>query len=184
MNNILNIKTPAEGSAQALKSDYGLANHGFTNLRKVYWNLPTSALCEEAVFRGEGALSHMGAMMVDTGKHTARAANDKFVVKEEGSAEKVWWGQYNRPFSPEKFNDLFNRLQGFLQGRDLFVQDCYGGADPDYRLPVRIVTELAWHSHFARNMFLRPASNEEYRRFVPEFTVIAVPSFNALPQID
>jgi phosphoenolpyruvate carboxykinase (ATP) len=184
MNNILDIKTPAEGTAAALKSDYGLANHGFANLRKVYWNLPTSALYEEAIFRSEGRLSHMGAMLVDTGKHTGRSANDKFIVKEETTAEKVWWGEYNRPFSPDKFNDLYQRLLGFLQGRDLFVQDCYGGADPEYRLPVRIITERAWHSHFARNMLLRPATNEEYRRFVPDFTVIAVPSFQAMPQVD
>ncbi|MBI5243056.1 MAG: phosphoenolpyruvate carboxykinase (ATP) [Elusimicrobia bacterium] len=184
MNNILNIKTPAEDTAKSLKSDYGLENHGFTNLRKVYWNLPTSALCEETIFRQEGRLSHMGAVLVDTGKHTARSANDKFIVKEETTSDKIWWGQYNRPFSPEKFNDLYNRLLGFLQGRDLFVQDCYGGADPDYRLSVRVVTELAWHSHFARNMFIRPSTNEEYRRFAPDFTVISVPSFKALSQID
>ncbi|MBI5239390.1 MAG: phosphoenolpyruvate carboxykinase (ATP) [Elusimicrobia bacterium] len=184
MNNLLDIKTPAEATAQSLKSDYGLNNHGFSNLRKVYWNLPTSALYEEAIFRGEARLSDMGAVLVDTGKHTGRSANDKFVVKEETTSEKVWWGEYNRPFSPEKFNDLYQRLLGFLQGRDLFVQDCYGGADPDYRLPVRIITEKAWHSHFARNMLLKPATNEEYRRFVPDFTVISVPSFQAMPQVD
>ena len=92
--------------------------------------------------------------VVNTGKHTARAANDKFVVREPTSAEHIWWGQYNRPYSAEKFDELFNRVQGFLQGRDVFVQDCFAGADPDYRLPVRIITELAWHSMFARNMFI------------------------------
>jgi phosphoenolpyruvate carboxykinase (ATP) len=86
--------------------------------------------------------------------------------------------------NPDKFNDLFNRLQGFLQGRDLFVQDCWAGADPEYRVPVRIVTELAWHSVFARNMFILPQSLEEYRRHVPDFTIVAVPSFKGIPQID
>lgn len=184
MNNILGIKTPCEGQAQALKADYGLAYLGLTNLRKVYWNLPTEALYEEIVFRGEASISREGPIIVNTGKHTARAAGDKFVVREPSSEQHVWWGSYNRPMAPSKFEELFSRLQGFLQGRDLFVQDCFGGADPEYRLPVRIVTELAWHSHFARNMFLKPRTNDEYRRHVPEFTVLAVPSFKAFPVVD
>ncbi len=96
----------------------------------------------------------------------------------------MWWGQYNRPYSAEKFDELFSRVQGYLQGRDLFIQDCFAGADPEYRLPVRIITESAWHSIFARNMFLSPPTNDDYRRHVPEFTVIAVPGFKAFPQID
>ncbi len=184
MNNILNIKTPAEGQAAAIRSDYGLDYLGLTNLRKVYWNLPAEALYEEIIFRGEASIAHLGPIVVNTGKHTARAASDKFVVREPENEDKIWWGQYNRPFAPDKFDELFARLQGYLQGRDVFVQDAYGGADPDYRLPVRIVTELAWHSLFARNMFIKPQTAEEYRRFVPEFTVIAAPGFKAFPQID
>ncbi len=184
MNNILNIKTPAQGEASALKSDYGLDNHGITNYRLAYWNLPIEALYEEITFRKEANITHLGPIVVTTGKHTARSANDKFIVKEAATEDKIWWGQYNRPFSQDKFNDLFNRLQGFLQGRDLFVQDCCAGADPSYRLPVRIICEHAWHAMFARNMFLLPKTNEEYRRHVPDFTVIVVPSFKALPQID
>jgi phosphoenolpyruvate carboxykinase (ATP) len=184
MNNILNITTPAQAEAQALKSDYGLENHGLTNLRMAYWNLPTEALYEEIAFRREARITHQGPVVAFTGKHTARSANDKFVVREETTQEKIWWGEYNRPFSTDKFNELFSRLQGFLQGRDLFVQDCYAGADPNYRMPIRIVTELAWHSHFARNMFLLPATAEEFRRHVPEFTVLCVPSFKGVPQID
>ncbi|HQR44735.1 MAG TPA: phosphoenolpyruvate carboxykinase (ATP) [Thermoanaerobaculia bacterium] len=167
-----------------MKADYGLAYLGLSNLRKVYWNLPTEALYEEIVFRGEARIAHQGPVVVDTGKHTARAANDKFVVREADSEGNIWWGVYNRPFAPEKFDELFGRLQGYLQGRDLFVQDCFGGADPDYRLPVRIVTEQAWHSLFARNMFLKPKTNEEYRRHVPEFTVLCVPDFKAFPPVD
>lgn len=184
MNNILDIKTPAESQANSNRSDYGLENLGLANLRKVYWNLPTEALYEEAIFRGEARISHQGPIIVDTGKHTARAANDKFIVRESTTEENIWWGQYNRPFPTEKFNELFSRLQGYLQGRDVFVQDCYGGADPDYRLPVRIITEYAWHSHFSRNMFIKPKTSEEYRRHNPEFTVICAPGFKAFPQID
>ena len=91
------------------------------------------------------------------------------IVREPGTEGKVWWGQYNRPYSTEKFDELFNRVQGFLQGRDLFVQDCYAGADPDYRLPVRIITELAWHSMFARNMFLLPGSERRIPPACPGF---------------
>lgn len=184
MNNILNIKTPTEGQASAIRSDYGLEYLGLTNLRKVYWNLTTEALYEEIVFRGEASISQMGPIVVNTGKHTARAASDKFVVKDDASEDQIWWGQYNRPFSPSKFDSLFSRLQGYLQGRDLFIQDAFGGSDPDYRLPIRIITEFAWHSLFSRNMFIKPKTAEEYRGHIPEFTVIAIPGFKAFPQID
>ena len=184
MNNLLNIKTPAQDQANLLKSDYGIENHGLTNLRAVYWNLPTEALYEEIVFRNEGKISHLGPILVNTGKHTARAASDKFIVREPTTEEHIWWGQYNRPFSSEKFDELYARLQGFLQAKDVFVQDCFGGADPDYRLPVRIITEHAWHSLFARNMFIVPETAEEYRRHVPEFTIVCAPSFKGFPPID
>ena len=184
MNNLLNIKTPAENQAEELKSDYGLENHGFSNLRKAYWNLPTEALYEEIIFRNEGKLSHQGPVVVNTGKHTARAANDKLIVREVDSEGNIWWGEYNRPFEAVQFDTLFARLQGFLQGRDLFIQDCYGGADLNYQLPVRIITEYAWHSLFARNMFILPDTNEAFRRHIPQFTVISIPSFQAFPSID
>jgi phosphoenolpyruvate carboxykinase (ATP) len=182
--NTFNIKTPSEAQAASIRSDYGLENLGLTNLHKVYWNLPIEALYEESIFRGEANISHGGPLIVNTGKHTARAAGDKFVVREGTSEDHIWWGQYNRPFDPEKFDALFARLQGYLQGRDVFVQDCFGGSDPDYRLPIRVITECAWHSFFARNMFIKPQTAEEYRRHVPEFTIIAAPGFKASPQID
>ncbi|NLH07734.1 MAG: phosphoenolpyruvate carboxykinase (ATP) [Chloroflexi bacterium] len=184
MNNLLNIKTPAQSQAADLKSDYGLSNHGLSNLNTVYWNLPTEALYEEITFRGEGRVVNGGPIAVNSGKHTARAAQDKYIVREPSTENNIWWGEYNRPISPEKFNETFSRLQGYLQGRDVFVQDCYAGADPDYRLPVRIITEYAWHSLFARNMFIQPRSREEYRQHVPEFTVIAAPGFKAFEPID
>ena len=184
MNNLLNIKTPAEGQAQALKADYGLSNHGLGNLRQVYWNLPAEALYEEIVFRGEGQITLRGALVVNSGKHNARAAQDKFIVREANSEDHVWWGEYNRPISPAQFTETLNRLQGFLQGRDLFVQDCYAGAHPDYRMPIRIITEYAWHSLFARNMFILPHSREEYRQHIPDFTIICAPSFKGFPAID
>lgn len=184
MNNLLNIKTPAESIAQTRKADYNLSNVGVSNLRLAYWNLPTEALVEEAVFRGEGAVVAGGPYAAFTGKHTARSANDKFVVRHTDSENNIWWGVYNRPFDQDKFETLYTRMLGFLQGRDVFVQDVYAGADEAYRLPVRIVTELAWHSHFVRNMFILPQALEEYKRFVPEFTIIAMPSFKGAPAVD
>ncbi len=181
---VIKVKTPAQDEKAAVKSEYSLSNHGLTNLNNVYWNLPTEALYEEIIFRSEGRLTKMGPISVSTGKHTARAANDKLVVKEAATEDKIWWGEYNRPYSIDKFNAVFQRMQGFLQGRDLFVQDCYGGADPNYRLPVRVITEYAWHSLFARNMLIQPETNDEMRRFIPEFTIIDCPSFKGLPQID
>ena len=184
MNNLLNIKTPAEDQAAALKSDFGLDNLGLTNLRKVYWNLPTEALYEEITFRNEAHISRRGPIIANTGKHTGRSASDKYIVRESTTEDKVWWGQYNRPFDQDKFNELFARMQGFAQGRDLFVQDCYVGADPNHRMPIRLVTELAWHSMFVCNMFILPKTNEEYRRHIPDFTVFCLPSFQGIPQID
>jgi phosphoenolpyruvate carboxykinase (ATP) len=183
-NNLLEISTPAQKEARVLKADYGLTNHGLTNLNTVYWNLPAESLYEEIVFRNEGRITGRGPVAVFSGKHTARAANDKYIVREPTTEEHIWWGEYNRPFNTENFTQLYNRLQGYLQGRDLFVQDCYAGADPEYRLPVRIIAEYAWHSLFARNMFLLPKSFEEYRQHTPDFTVICVPSFKAFEPVD
>jgi len=184
MNHLLNVKTPAQSVAMLLKSDYGLENHGFINLGRVYWNLPPAVLYEESLFRGEGWMVDAGPLLVHTGKHTARSASDKFIVREPQSEAHVWWGSYNRPFAPEKFEDVYNRLLAYFQGRDVFVQDVYAGADPNYRLRVRIITETAWHSLFARNMFIPPTSREEYQRFIPEFTLIAAPGFKAFPPMD
>ncbi|MBI4789595.1 MAG: phosphoenolpyruvate carboxykinase (ATP) [Chloroflexi bacterium] len=184
MNNLLDIKTPAQAQATALKSDYGLDNLGLTNLHQAYWNLSTEALYEEIIFRNEARITQQGPIVARTGQHTGRSASDKVIVREATSENNIWWGQYNRPFAPSKFDELYSRVQGFFQQRDVFVQDCYVGADPGYRMPIRIITEFAWHALFARNMFLLPKTNEEYRRHIPEFTVIAAPSFKGLPQID
>jgi len=184
MNIYLDVQSPAVKEASENASIYSLENHGLFNLRRVYWNLPSSALYEEAIHRSEGRVCHLGPFVVDTGKHTARAAADKFVVREESSENHIWWGQYNRPFNEESFSMLHSRLQGYLQGRDVFVQDCYAGADPEHRMPIRIITQKAWHSLFARDMFMRPANLDAYKRHVPDFTVVAVPSFLGSPLID
>lgn len=184
MSKYLKFETPAQKQAKDLKSDYGVENHGLVHLERVYWNLPKPALYEEAVFRNEGKITHGGPFLVNTGRWTARAANEKYFVRESSTEDKINWGDYNRPLSVEKFNGLLTRLQAFLQGEELFVQDAYVGADPEYRMPIRIITDTAWQSMFARNMFLTESSLDKHKTFVPEFTVIASPSFKVDPRID
>ncbi|HKI79845.1 MAG TPA: phosphoenolpyruvate carboxykinase (ATP) [Ignavibacteriaceae bacterium] len=180
----LEFNTPATKQAKELASDFKLDNHGLVHLDRAFWNLPDAALYEEIIFRNEGKISTGGPIIVNTGKHTARAAADKFVVREEGTENKIWWGVYNRPFSSEKFNALLARLQAYAQGEEFFIQDCYAGADPEYKMPVRIITEKAWHSLFARNMFITTDDKDELKKFIPDFTVIAVPGFKVDPKID
>ncbi len=184
MSKYLEFKTPAEKESMELASDYRLKNHGLIHLDKVYWNLPDSALYEEIIFRNEGHMANNGPILVKTGRHTARAAADKFVVKEHSTDDKIWWGEYNRPISVEKFNQVYARVQAYCQDEELFVQDCYAGADPEYRMPVRIITEKAWHNLFARNMLITTNDREELKKFVPEFTVITVDGFKVNPAID
>jgi phosphoenolpyruvate carboxykinase (ATP) len=157
---------------------------GITNVGSVFHNRSTPALYEEAIRRREGALSHLGPLVVRTGQYTGRSAKDKFIVSEPSSEDKVWWGDHNKPFDPEHFERLKIRLQAYLQGRDVFVQDCYAGADPEYRLKLRVVTETAWHSMFARDMFLREFDPDVLARFEPDFVVIHCPQFHAIPEVD
>ena len=184
MSKYLEFNTPATKQAMDLASDYRLKNHGLTDLDRVFWNLPDEALYEEIIFRNEGKIVNQGPVVVKTGRHTARAAADKFVVKEQSTEDNIWWGIYNRPYSVEKFNELYARTQAFCQDEELFVQDCYVGADPDYRMPIRIITDKAWHSLFARNMFITVDDRDTLKKFVPEFTVIALTGFKVDPKID
>jgi phosphoenolpyruvate carboxykinase (ATP) len=167
--------------AQAQQQTTGLEGHGITNVSRVYWNLGVPALHEEAVRRREGALSIAGPLVCRTGQHTGRSPNDKFIVREPASADKVWWSKVNRPIEPYHFDALRQRLLNYIEGRDLFVQDCYAGADPRYRLPVRIITEHAWHSLFARHMFIDIPEAIGRPAHTPEFTVIDMPGLHADP---
>jgi len=164
-------------------SSHGVENHGIRNLNALYWNFRTAALVEQAVERREALLGHRGALVVRTGHHTGRSPNDKFIVKEPSSQEKIWWGPVNRPYSAERFEALYHRLMAYLQGSDLFVQDVFAGAHPRRRIPIRVITEKAWHSLFARQLFVRPTL-EETVNHVPEFTIINAPRFHADPDVD
>jgi len=161
-----------------------LSQLGLSNLGAIHHNLSTPALYEMAVHRHEGWVAHLGPLVVRTGQYTGRSANDKFIVEEPGSKDKIWWGEQNRPIDPEVFGRLRTRLGAYLQGRDVFVQDCYAGADPKFRLKVRVVTENAWHSLFVRNMFLREFDSEVLSSFAPDFTVVQCPNFHAIPEVD
>lgn len=184
MSDSASVKSPAHDQAYFLKSEHDLDDLGLVNLGTVYWNLPVEALYEEILFRAEGRLSYQGSLVVSSGKHTARAAQDKFIVKEPTTEDKIWWGGYNQPISEDQFNDLLDRMRNYLKGRDVFVKDCYAGADPKYKMPVRVITEYAWHSLFAHNMFIRPHDGDAYHHHAPEFTVLCVPSFKALGPVD
>jgi phosphoenolpyruvate carboxykinase (ATP) len=165
------------------RSHVDIDQHGIRNVASVYWNLVTPALYEHVVRRREGLLAKHGPIVVRTGHHTGRSPNDKFIVREETTSENIWWGKVNRPFEPERFDRLHHRLLAYLQGRDLFVQDCYAGADPRYQIPIRVITETAWHNMFARTMFIR-VPREKLAEHDPQFTIISAPRFHALPEVD
>jgi phosphoenolpyruvate carboxykinase (ATP) len=161
-------------------SAHGLEAHGFRNLEAVHWNKNISDLYEEAIRRGEGHLAKDGPLVVHTGQHTGRSANDKFVVRDAASENNVWW-ENNKPMTPAHFDALHADMLTFAEGRELFAKDLYGGADLEHRLPVRIITELAWHSLFVHQLLIRP-SKSELEGFRPEFTIIDLPTFEADPK--
>ena len=165
----------------ATQSQHGLENHGLTDLGEVFWTPSPGTIYEQAVKRGEAAISEHGALIAHTGIHTGRSANDKFIVEEPQTKDKIWWGKINQPISEDKFERLHEKMRNHLKGKDVFVQDCFCGADASSRLPVRIITEFAWHSLFARNMFINAEDPSAHQ---PEFTVINAPNLKADPATD
>ena len=155
---------------------------GIVDPASVYWNLSTASLYEEAVARREGTVADGGPLVCRTGPHTGRSPQDRFLVEEPSSAGNVSWGQVNRPIAPERFAAVHQAVVEHLRGKDLFVQDCYAGADPDYRLPIRVVTERAWHSLFARHMFITEPDRDRLVDHQPELTVIDVATCHADPK--
>lgn len=164
------------------RTDYGLENYGITNARTIYWNLTAPELYEEIARRNEAIISDHGALVVDTGEHTGRAAKDKAIVREPSSEDKVWWGEVNKEFTRENFDALRERMMAHTEDRDLFVQDTFAGADEKYTLPVRVINELAWHSLFARTMLINRTDGGTTHK--PEFTIINIPSFQSDPARD
>ncbi len=162
-------------------TNYELSNYGINAPSAVYWNLTTDELYEEIKRKNEGVITEDGVVLVDTGEHTGRSANDKFTVKEPSSEDKVWWGQVNKEFPQDKFDTIKEKMMAHLDGKELYVRDTFAGADEKYQIPVRIINELAWHNLFAQNMFVRRTNSEP---FEPQFTVINIPSFKANPETD
>ncbi len=160
-----------------------LAEIGLENLGEIHYNLNAANLYEHSLELGEAAIAKHGALIVDTGPITGRSAKDKALVEEPSSKDHVWWGEVNKPFTPENYKKLKRRLFAYLQNMDVYVQDCFAGADAKYRLPVRIVNEYSWHNLFARNMFIE-ATDAELNDFAPEFTVVSAPNFRANPDED
>ncbi len=165
-------------------SQYGLENQGLHNLHRVNWNLKAPLLVEQIIIRNEGAIGDSGPIIVNTGQHTGRSPNDKFVVRRGLSGEEsIWWGKVNQPLSGEKFDALFLKVCAYLQGRDVFVQDLAVGAHPSFRIPIRVISEQAWPNLFAQNLFIR-LSDEQQKNQIPEFTVIQTTNFLADPGLD
>ncbi|EGD51003.1 phosphoenolpyruvate carboxykinase (ATP) [Thermoanaerobacter thermohydrosulfuricus] len=161
---------------------YGLEKLNIINVKNVYRNFPVPKLVEEAIKRGEGVLANNGAFNVYTGKYTGRSPNDKFIVDEPEVHEDIWW-ENNKAISMDKFERLYNRLTAYLQNRDIFIFDGFVGADLQYRIPIRVITEYAYQSLLARQLFIRP-NEEELRNHIPEYTLIAAPKFNSIPELD
>ncbi len=159
----------------------GLQAQGIETRADLHWNMVTARLVETAVARGEGKLSADGPLVVETGLHTGRSAQDKFIVKDAETSETIWWGKSNKGMSPEHFAALKEDFLLALRDKeDLFVQDLYGGSQPAHRVGVRVINELAWHNLFIRTMLVRPEEHE-LRGFQAEYTIIDLPSFRADP---
>jgi len=159
---------------------FGLSNQGIATSAELHWNLLTPALVEQAVKRGEGLLSKDGPLVVETGKHTGRSAKDKFIVRDEGTEDTIWWDN-NKSMTPAHFAALKQDFLAELAKRDtLFVADLYGGSQPEHRVRVRVINELAWHNQFIRTLLVRP-EQADLAGFEPEFTIIDLPSFVADP---
>ena len=151
--------------------------------KQVHRNLYPGPLVEHAIRRGETRIASNGALVAETGTRTGRSPKDKFTVKDSTTAGTVAWGSVNQSFDPDRFDDLYRRVLQYLKGRELFVQDLYAGADPVYRLPIRVINELAWHNLFVRQLFVRPVA-AELKTHKAEFTVIAASQFRAEPRRD
>jgi phosphoenolpyruvate carboxykinase (ATP) len=160
-----------------------LAEMALAHVGKVHWQLSPAALVEEAIRQKEGMLSQEGALLCDTGKFTGRSPRDRFIVQDEKTRDTIWWGPVNTPLAPDLFDALYQRMAQFLKKRKVYIRDVYASALPAYRLPIRVVNTVAWHNLFCHNLFLRP-TQEVLSDFIPEFTIINIPAFQADPTLD
>jgi phosphoenolpyruvate carboxykinase (ATP) len=175
---LLAVRSPFMASLSGAETIKALASGP-----QVHSNLQVAQLVEIALMRGEARLAANGALVAVTGKRTGRSPKDKFTVDDESTHSVVDWGRVNRPISSDQFEALLERVTEHMRERDLFVQDLYCGADPEYRLPIRVITEYAWHAVFVRQLFVRPTP-DQLATHTPGFTVIAAPEFEAVPSRD
>lgn len=166
-----------------LQSHPQLKSLGITQPNRIYWQLNTPQLYEEAVQRHEGYVAHLGPLVVRTGNQTSLTHNDRFIVSEPAVQGNISWGEVNRPFNSERFDQLLKRMTAYFQGLDVFVQDAYARVGKDQRMPIRVLTETAWHNLFVRNNYL-PVTMDELESFAPQYTVIHAPGFRAIPERD
>jgi phosphoenolpyruvate carboxykinase (ATP) len=164
-------------------ADASVAQFGLKDVEAAYWNLNPSELVEECIIRGEGVLTDVGALAIDTGEFTGRSPKDKFVVYDENTKDSVWWGDVNNRFEADKFETLHNRMLAYLGGKEVWVRDAYACADPKYRINIRVVNEYPWSNLFANNLFLRP-THDEILNFKQDWTILNAPGFKADPKID
>jgi phosphoenolpyruvate carboxykinase (ATP) len=166
-----------QSSSQSRAVD--LSQHGLEPSGNVHWNMGPEELHQMAVDLNEAKLTSDSVLLAVTGERTGRSPNDRFIVDEAGMAEEVWWGEVNRPTAPAVFDRLLVKVQEHLNSvENVFVKDAFCGADKDYRMPVRLVTEKAWHAAFMHNMFVR-ATEEEIASHIPEFTILHVPEMKS-----
>ena len=156
---------------------------GSIRVKKAHWNLPTPVLFEEAVRRGEGKVAPGGALVVTTGKHTGRAANDKFIVRNAATDKSVWWGKVNKPFPQDKFDSVFEKMKRYLEEQEVYVLDAFVGTSPEHRIAVRVITQHAWHNLFIRTMLL-PAKPGEFAGVSDPFTIIDLPKYQTSKEED
>lgn len=164
-------------------SRIGLDSIGLDNCASAAWNIGTAHLVERAIQANEGMLSGRGALVVRTGQFTGRSPKDKYIVRDAVTETTVAWNSVNQPLTPEQFGGIWDRVRSYLSGGEIIVQDLLAGADPDYTMPIRVITQRAWHALFARQLFIRP--NRGYlEEHDPEFTLVFVPDFHCDPAVD
>lgn len=167
-------KIPKESSLEYLKLQFA---------SDIFWNLSPTELTEATLFNQQGTLTDTGALSINTGEFTGRSPQDRFIVEDDITRDSVWWGNINKKFDADKFDKLYDKMTAYLSNRELFVRDAYAGADPNYRIKLRVVNEYPWSNMFAYNMFLRP-DEKELKEFQPEWHVINAPGFMAIPEVD
>jgi len=161
-------------------SSRGLERHNITSDKNVFWNMGAEILYEHSIKKNLGLVGKGGALVVETGIHTGRSANDKFMVKEDTTKDDIWWGKVNVSISEENFDKIHSQILTYLNERDLYVQDLYGGTDPAYRISVRAISPSPWHSLFIRNLLVRPGV-ADLADFGPDFTILHAPELKVNP---